>query len=237
MCLLHDSRKANRQYLSNLGKRVGLDIEFFVAGNGKDPELTYDRVDTNEFKNKTIFICQREMVWRAFDQKCNNILMLEDDVTFTKDFIQILEQVELPDEWHGINLGGYCQHPNMIDRYYHMDVLLINPGRMWGFFGTLLNKNVYEWYLNHNYDYHNSPADNILSNKSDDHEYILTKPIILERPGISANQGITREAPIYEQAKREGRVWEDRFIYSDIFGKMKSSSYNRKPPKFLWNKK
>ena len=234
VCLSHESRRENRKYISNLSKRVGLDIKFFIVGS-RDSVEKLDRTDhTGYSKLDNINLSHQHIIMQAKEDGCKNILMLEDDITLTKDFAEILDKITLDENCAGINLGGYADYPKIQDRYYNMDELLITPHRMWGLFGTLINRFSFDWFGRYNPENRTSPLDNMLSDYSNDRELILTKPIIIERSTKSAYSGEYRESGIYNQAMREGRLWTDKEILSDLFPKTKIRQYNWTYPKFLW---
>ena len=235
VCLLHESRYENKQYISNLGNRVGLHIEFFLVGS-KDSKLALNRIDSHSSKHANINLSHQAIVCKAKDDGCKNLLVLEDDITFTKDFVKVLNKIEFPENCAGINLGGYADYPRIQDKYYNMDQLLITPHRMWGLFGTLINRFAFDWYTVYNPDNRSSPLDNVLSDYSNDRELILTKPIIIERPMFGLTINAHKPSPLYDQAMREGRLWKDEEILSDLFNKTKYISYTRAYPKFLWSK-
>jgi GR25 family glycosyltransferase involved in LPS biosynthesis len=236
ICLLHESRYKNKKYISNLGKRVGLHIEFFLVGN-KDSKLALDRIDSHSSKHANINLSHQAIVCQAKNDGCKNLLMLEDDVTFTKDFVEVLDKINLEENCAGINLGGYSEYPHIQNKHYHMEELLITPYRMWGLFGTLINRFAFDWYIMYNPETRSSHLDNILSDYSNDRELILTKPIIVERPMFSLAINEYKPSPLYDQAMKEGRLWKDEEILSDMFDKTVYSKYKRKYPKFLWNKR
>lgn len=235
VCLLHEDRYENKKYISNLAGKIGINVEFFVVGR-KDSKYNLDRVDTHSCKHTNINLSHQAIICMAKDDGCKNLLLLEDDITLTKDFVEVLDKIPLNEHCAGINLGGYADYPKIQDRYYNMDELLITPHRMWGLFGTLINRFAFDWYAVYNPDNRSSPLDNILSDYSQDRELILTKPIIIERPAFGLTIGQYKPSPLYEQAMREGRLWKDEEILSDLFGKTRVSNYRKQYPKFLWNK-
>lgn len=235
VCLLHESRYDNKKYISNLAERIGIDIQFFIVGS-KDSKLPLDRIDSHSSKHANINLSHQAIICRAKDDGCKNLLVLEDDITLTKDFAEILDKIPLNEHCAGINLGGYADYPKIQDRYYNMDELLITPHRMWGLFGTLINRFAFDWYAMYNPENRSSPLDNILSDYSSDRELILTKPIVIERPVFGLTINAYKPSPLYDQAMKEGRLWKDEEVLSDWFPKIKVSNYSKKPPKFLWNK-
>lgn len=218
VCLCCDQRKDNIEYIKSISKIFNINIELFIAGNGKDTTIKYDYIDRMS-KYESINDCQKIILRQAMIDGLDNILILEDDITFTKDFIETLSLIEIPENWDSIALGAYSNfdeygiYPEYDDRI----VYLLKPERIWGFFGIIIHKNVFRLLTE---SHISIMMDNILSNNHCN-QYVLSRPIIIERPLISAANGIKSNKPIYNQAKEDGRIFTDKEIKFHRFPRIK----------------
>lgn len=126
VCLTLDKRIALGRDVVIQAANYGLDVKLFMAGDGTLP-ITYDHIDINELPPRypesltypswttkpnayNAWQCHQKIIREAYDDGLNNLLMLEDDVFFEKDFIEILEKTTAffnSNTWDMIYFGWY----------------------------------------------------------------------------------------------------------------------------------
>ncbi len=212
-CLCCDKRKENIKYIKLLAKYFKLNINLFIAGNGEDPELKYDYVDKMDSKHNCINDAHKCIIRQAKEAGCKNLLVLEDDITFTRDFLEILNMINLPAQWASLVLGGRCTDHYLYPVYDNRIICLENVERVWGFYGILLNSNVFDMIEGMSLQI---LIDNFLSNRGCI-QYFLNRPVIVERPLRSNVTGGQNNDPFYDQALAEGRILRDNELIYQSF--------------------
>lgn len=253
ICLHCDKRKDDIQPLIESAEYNGFNIEWYVTGEGKDYHY-YDAIDADYsnlqiMKNGEIVpkgSYPRQRSWPVtidrqrvmivanhhkkilqdfLDSKYETILLLEDDVVFTKDARQILERLEYPEDWNVLILGGFIKTPIEVLQAYPQEYFeedrpeFIPIEKSSGFYGIILNKRSAKWILefldsNDNikisdrnisrYRIKHGPADWSLNFIGK--QYALFPPVIIERNNASIINGVPNIRNMYEQAEMEGRI-------------------------------
>lgn len=101
VCLGLDKRKDMWPKLQEQVQRCfGMPLEIFVAGDGDDPELKYDHIDTHNIGSDFIYtrskghynayLCHKKIFAKAIADRANSILFLEDDAYIVEDRIHLL---------------------------------------------------------------------------------------------------------------------------------------------------
>jgi len=122
VCLNIDKRWAHREPLAAEAAKRNLKVEFFLAGDGKTlPPENYDHLDieppamrfgypawVKRPNSYNAFLCFRKIITQAQHDKCESLLLLEDDATFCPEFDPIfpLAQAQLPADWDLFYLGA-----------------------------------------------------------------------------------------------------------------------------------
>lgn len=124
-CLCLDKRKDLWGELKADCERRGWDFTPFVAGDGTDPLLTYDLIDSTDFNPNTwgygipdgkihhfnAFRCHQEMIRRCKQEGVKSVLMMEDDAYITYRFDTMHDYLSsqnvLPLDFHLLYLGWW----------------------------------------------------------------------------------------------------------------------------------
>lgn len=103
MCLLLDKRYNERERISEQFKKEGLNVFFFLAGNGKlRPPKEYDHIDivppsgrwgypafVNRPNSYNAFLCFKKIIQLAKDLRLPEITICEDDVVLLPNFREV----------------------------------------------------------------------------------------------------------------------------------------------------
>jgi GR25 family glycosyltransferase involved in LPS biosynthesis len=119
--LLHPNTFFDKIYCINLERRpdrwinvkskfdrLGIDVERFIASDGKDIKNLPETSFFNHFMNKSEYGClmsHKRVVEDAKKNGYKRVLILEDDVLFHKDFMNLFQRVKDAPEWDMLFLG------------------------------------------------------------------------------------------------------------------------------------
>ena len=128
VCLNVDKRFSQRERLKREFDNVGLNIEFFLAGNGSLEEK-YDHIDIDPDHGRTgytywverpnsynAFLCFKKIIRLAKQDGLNNVVLVEDDCTilpcFKDVFPLVVEELNSLQNWSMLYLCAnhtYCK--------------------------------------------------------------------------------------------------------------------------------
>lgn len=223
VCTCCDRRYKEINYIKNICKITGLEVKILVGGNGENKDLCYDFIDdkhantfnigpmtvhTNQYNFHKIAI-----KW-AYENELDNVLFLEDDITLTKDFWDVLSRVEVPEDYDQINIGGFDDGLGILNSYDTNSTkspYLLKSNHPGGFFGSIIRgRNLKYLYEETHYD--GLPGKQYIHDTKFIH-YILQPPVVIERDMVSIIHNIQFERGIYKQALRENRLFLENEIY------------------------
>jgi len=213
-CLHHPIKRPNikegmvNDAITNVGKNAVID--FFEVGIHYIDDIRKDAT-------KNAIQCHRKMIQNCIDAGHENVLFLEDDIAFTKDFIQILDSVKIPKDYDALYLGGYSRGEcntcctDMEQTQYYDPENVKNPRfiystRLWGLYGVIINKKSLIDMLSA--PKHIVMDTSLISTNPNARVYILNAPIILEKDVRTAIGDDIQPREMYSQAIREGRIDE-----------------------------
>jgi hypothetical protein len=104
VCIVLDDRKWTIPYFDKISKYFNIKIEYFIVGKGLHNELKYSYIDQS-FLFLDKMLSYKTLAKKMQMDKCDHFLIMEDDVTFTKDINDVLSEIKWPDKWHNINLS------------------------------------------------------------------------------------------------------------------------------------
>ncbi len=203
ICSCVDRREKEIEFVKEVANRISLNITYLISGNGKNTNLKYDYIDNpniSKIANVTLFLKFSKEYARKLQPE--TVLFLEDDVTFTKDFWEILNKVEYPERWHQINIGGHCNQRGIENHYDSESIYspyLLRSWKLGGFYGALVNGKFLE-----------SAGELEMGQKQDKFlfKYILQPPVVIERNISSSIHNRYFPRGIYKQALCENRLFE-----------------------------
>lgn len=254
ICLHCDKRKDDIEDLKYSAEKNDFDIEWYITGGGQIYDY-YDAIDEDWtglqiMRNGEIVplgayprqrswpvtpdrqrvinvaIHHKRILQRCLDEGLENVLLLEDDVVFTKDARDILEKVQRPDDWNVLMLGGFIKSPFKVfqsypNRYFDNDSPEFIPVKQTaGFYGIVLNRRSIEWILDFakseeqikvknpnisRYKIKHGPVDWSLTYI--DKQYALMPPTIIERPNLSIINDWKKIRNLYVQADLTERIF------------------------------
>ena len=104
-CINLDRRQDRWDECCLIFKNMNLNVERFSAFDGNLLNLGYDKVYTSEI---ACGISHVKILKSAIADNLKNVLILEDDVLFSDNLLDIFEKVttELPEDWDILFLGG-----------------------------------------------------------------------------------------------------------------------------------
>ena len=162
LCATLDKRLNDALALQASGKKLGIDIDLIISGNGL-LDIKYDIIDSNDLppkypnsikkeaaswwtrpNNYNAWKSHRTLFKKALDTNCKILLMLEDDAQFEKDFLPILNQSSpflKETKWDLCYLGAYVNQYNSVPSIPTV-LKLLNGG---GTHGVLIKRNILEW--------------------------------------------------------------------------------------------
>ena len=126
-CLTLDKRIDWATSVIPAAAKYGIDVELFIAGDGTNPDISYNHIDLNELPPLypqslnypswttkpfayNAWQCHTKIIRQAQQDGIGNLLMLEDDIFFEEDFIEILDKIEdffNSNAWDMIYFGWY----------------------------------------------------------------------------------------------------------------------------------
>lgn len=121
MCVCLDKRKEHWTELSEQCKQHNLNMIPWVCGDGSDKSLTYDQIDAInpptaqwgygvphlKHHHYNCLTAHKGIIQKAKDNKWDSVLMLEDDTYFLKRFDDVMDRVDVPDDWQLIYLSWW----------------------------------------------------------------------------------------------------------------------------------
>jgi hypothetical protein len=204
-----DKRISRAQNIKQQANSLNIDVDFFICGNG-NLDLKYDHMDTIElpprYSNSTEYptwhrrpnaynawLCHKKIIINALENNCDFLLILEDDVIFEKDFVEIIDKTDdffNNNSWDMIYFGWYSNGHLMPTNNPH--VYKMNGGA--GLHGILLTKKIMEILLQFDpigpFDWicgtHINPSFNC---------YAMYPSIITQESGYSYIEGGNLEKP------------------------------------------
>ena len=109
VCLTLDKRINLYDSIKDQASKYNIKTEIFLCGDGS-LDLKYDHIDIKELPpvyDKSIrydhwytinaynaWLCHRKIMQKAYEDGCENLLMLEDDIEFEEDFDEVLSKAE-----------------------------------------------------------------------------------------------------------------------------------------------
>lgn len=107
VCLCLDKRESEWRQLIEDGKKVGLDIQPFICGDGSSSHLQYSRIDDIDpditywqygregYKHHhyNAFKCHQQMISEAKAEGIENLLILEDDAYLTSRYTEVMDLI------------------------------------------------------------------------------------------------------------------------------------------------
>lgn len=118
-CINLNCRFDRKQRCEEIFKKYDLRAEFFPAIDGKNLNIK------TKIKSGHVGCClsHREIYRKFSNSNWNNILILEDDVEFVEDFVDLFDLYyrEVPNDWHLLYFGGNHNNTtkNMISDHIH----------------------------------------------------------------------------------------------------------------------
>lgn len=180
------------------GKRGKL--HWYVAGDGSNPNLKYDRIDPTEIpktwrgypNSYKAYLCFRDIIKRAKAENLQSILILEDDIQVTEDFDNVLNlalmQMKMDSRrWDMLYLGA--NHTWSKTYEVSPNLLKLNGSVCWHAIG--LQKTVFDAILNLPMQYPIDAEAATLHNYYDC--YAVWPSIVIQRPGFSEVEGRVRD--------------------------------------------
>jgi hypothetical protein len=202
VCLNVDRRYGEQGRIREDFSRVGLRVDFFLAGDGKLVDAPYDRIDIEPPEGRTgypafvkrpnsynAFLSFLQIIAKAQSDGVDTLLLLEDDAYPTPEYsshvYRVWSEVHAVDpEWEILMLGGnHCFAPT---REVAPHLLRVNGSGCWH--GIVLHRRVFPLVLALQ---PTAPIDGLAGEKIHprNHSYAAWPSLIWVRPGLSLCEG------------------------------------------------
>lgn len=199
VCLNVDKRYAEQPRIREEFGRVGISVEFFLAGDGKSVDAPYDRIDEEPPPGRegsypaflkrpnswNAFQSFRAIIKKADEDGIHTLLLLEDDAYPTHDFLDVFPKAwsrlhSLDPEWELLALGA--NHTFCPTQPVGTHLLRMNGSGCWH--GILLHRRVFPLVLALE---PTNPIDYVVSKQIHPrgHSYAAWPNIVWVRPGFS----------------------------------------------------
>lgn len=202
VCLNIDRRIGERGRISEEFSAHGIQVEFFLAGNGSVADIEYDHIDVRPVRVKSTypafqarpnsynaFLCFQKIIRKAQSQGVETLLILEDDVHLNNDFGDVAsaawkELFEVDPDWQLFYLGA--NHTWSRTKEVAPHLLRLNGSGC--FHAVCLRRNVFDLVLAME---PTEPIDGCVGKRLhlSGHAYAVWPNIAVQQPGFSHCEG------------------------------------------------
>lgn len=201
VCLLLDKRLNERTRIHNEFLEVGVNVTFFLVGDGKTVNKQYDRIDTIPPSRRgygpwrtrpnswNAFHSFRQIIGRARDMGHETLLLLEDDVSLIPEVVRVLpeawKQLQAADQaWEMFYLGANHTYRPTVE--VAPNLLRLNGSGCWH--AVCLHQRVFQQILDLPAK---GPIDGVVGDRIHPrgHSYACWPSIAIPLPGFSHCEG------------------------------------------------
>lgn len=202
VCLNIDRRLGERERIRMAFARHGIEVEFFLAGNGSVEGVAYDHIDVNVRRESSYpafrrrpnsynaFLCFQKIIRKAQAEGVETLLILEDDVCLTERFAEVVplawnELWSVDKDWQFFYLGA--NHTWRKTREVAPHLLRLNGSGC--FHAVCIRRNVFDLVLALE---PTEPIDGVVGKRLHlaGHAYGVWPNVALQQPGFSHCEGV-----------------------------------------------